>query len=164
MFGVPQVYLRPLDQFAAIPLRGSDNATECTFSPDGRSIAFVTAAGVLKAISLADGQVTTVIDDVNVEHGAAWIADDSFVFSRSSTLWRVLRSGGTPKQLTTIGGPRHDTVHEWPATLPDGKTILFTAATAVAHRIGGSATRRWVIVEVKYFSIHRGAGVWFFRR
>jgi serine/threonine protein kinase len=42
--GIRQVYLRPLDQFDATPLRGSDGATSCFFSPDGQSIGLVTSS------------------------------------------------------------------------------------------------------------------------
>ena len=60
--GTRQVYLRALDQFEAIALKGSDSATVCFFAPDGRSIGIVTNTGVIRTISLADGLVTTVTD------------------------------------------------------------------------------------------------------
>ena len=100
------MYVRPLDQFAAVPVRGSENATVCFFSPDGRAIAVIDAGGVLKTILLADGAITTVTDDVDNRYGAAWGADDRIVFVRAGTLWQVPRSGGTPKEIFYRSGNR----------------------------------------------------------
>src|SRR5262249_48373376 len=54
--GVRQIYLRRLDQFEAVPLRGTENANACFFSPDGQSLGFLTSGG-LRLISLVDGRV-----------------------------------------------------------------------------------------------------------
>jgi Tol biopolymer transport system component len=133
--GTRQIYVRTLDQFEAVPLRGTDNATSCFFAPDGRSIGFVTNAGVLKTLSLADGLVATVTGDANFLYGSAWGADDRIVFVRADALWHVPRTGGTPTALTTLGGAQADTLHAWPLALPDGKTILFSAASGDRWRI-----------------------------
>ena len=133
--GSRQIYLRALDQFDVVPLRGTDGATATFFSSDGRSLGFVTAAGVLKTVSLVDGATATVIGDVNFLYGSAWSADDWIVFARGGALWEVHRSGGTPKPLTTLGGAQRDTLHAWPTVLPDGQTILFAAASGGQSRI-----------------------------
>ena len=133
--GTRQVYLRALDQFEAIALKGSDSATVCFFSPDGRSIGIVTNTGVIRTISLADGLVTTVTDGANFLYGAAWGEDDRIVFVRAGTLWQIARSGGTATQLTKLGGPRGDTLHANPAFLPGGKTLLFAASAGDQRRI-----------------------------
>ena len=44
------MYLRALDQFEAIALKGSDSATVCFFAPDGRSIGIVTNTGVIRPL------------------------------------------------------------------------------------------------------------------
>jgi Tol biopolymer transport system component len=41
-------------------------------------------------------------------------------------LWQVSASGGTPKTLTELKTERG---HRWPDILPDGKAVIFTAAT-----------------------------------
>jgi hypothetical protein len=78
--GVRQVFLRALDQFEVVPLQGSDNATACFFSPDGRSLAVMTNVGVFKTISLANGSATTLTDAANFLYGGDWSEDDQIVF------------------------------------------------------------------------------------
>ena len=147
--GTRQVYLRALDQFEAIALKGSDSATVCFFAPDGRSIGIVTNTGVIKTISLADGLVTTVTDGANFLYGAAWGEDDRIVFVRAGTLWQIARSGGTATQLTKLGGSRGDTLHANPVFLPGSKTLLFAASAGDQRRIESlvvaSGERRTVI-------------------
>jgi Tol biopolymer transport system component len=133
--GTRRVFVRGLDRFDATPVRGSENAMACVFSPDGRSIAFVTSAGALKAISLADGLVATLASDATFINGMAWSADGSIVFVRNRTLWQMGQSGGTPKALTTLDGTQHDTLHSWPTVVPDGKTLLFSATAGDDTRI-----------------------------
>ncbi len=147
--GTRQVYLRALDQFEAIALKGSDSATVCFFAPDGRSIGVVTNTGVIRTISLADGLVTTVTDGANFLYGAAWGEDDRIVFVRAGTLWQIARSGGAATQLTKLGGSRGDTLHANPAFLPGSKTLLFAASAGDQRRIESlvvaSGERRTVI-------------------
>ena len=135
--GVRQVYVRALDEFQAVPLRGADNVNSCFFSHDGRSIGFLSADGAVRKVSLADGSVVTVTRDAQFSYGAAWGSDDRIVFVRSGTLWHVPASGGTPKQLTTLDAARHEAVHAWPTVLPGAEAILFssTAARRDAARI-----------------------------
>ena len=133
--GTRQVYLRALDQFEAIALKGSDSATVCFFAPDGRSIGIVTNTGVIRTVSLADGLVTTVTDGANFLYGAAWGEDDRIVFVRGGTLWQIARSGGTATQLTKLGGSRGDTLHANPVFLPGSKALLFAASAGDQRRI-----------------------------
>jgi hypothetical protein len=135
-----QIYVRRLDALDAIPLRGTDTATACFFSPDGRSIGFLSSASVLSKVSLADGLVSTIAPDVSALYGGAWGADDRIVFVRSGSLWQVPAAGGTPKRLTTLDAERHETYHAWPAVLPGGHAILFTSANTDIS--GGAATAR----------------------
>jgi hypothetical protein len=159
--GGRQVYMRPLDQFEAVPLRGTDTVTVCFFSPDGRSIGFITAFGALRTVSLVDGLVATVTEGVNPSFGAAWSADDRIVFVRDRALWQVPRSGGTPQPLTMLGGARLDTLHAWPVVLPDGKTMLFGAASGDQWRIDAlvlATGERRIVVERGTLPLYAASG------
>ena len=148
--GTRQVYIRSLDQYEPVVLSVSDGATSCFFSPDGRSIGVITAAGVLKTISIADGLTATVAVDVSFLYGGAWLPDDRIVFIRAAALWQIQRLGGTAVPLTTLGGARNDTLHAWPAALPDGKTVLFGVQSAEGWRIDAltlATGERHVVVE-----------------
>jgi serine/threonine-protein kinase len=133
--GTREVYVRAMDQYEAAPLRGSTGATACFFSPDGRSIGFATTAGVMKTVSLADGLVTSVGENVSFLYGMAWGTDGQIVFVRGGTLWQVPASGGMPTQLTKLEGPRADSIHASPMFLPGGKTLLFAALSGQEWRI-----------------------------
>lgn len=148
--GGRRVYVRPLEKVEALPIAGSEDAFRCFFSPDGRSIALITATGVLKTISLADGAVATLTDGVTFLEGAAWSPDGSILFVRGGALWRIPQSGGTPEALTTLGGAKDDSLHSWPTASLDGKTVLFTAASAAGNRIEAlvpSTGERRTVVE-----------------
>jgi serine/threonine protein kinase len=125
--GSRQVYIRSLDQSEATPVRNSDGATALFFSPDGQSIGLINAAGVLRAISLADGVSTTIAEDANFIYGGAWLPGDRIVFGRSAGgLWQVGRSGGTAKPLTTLNSAKRETIHSSPIPTPDGRAMLFS--------------------------------------
>ena len=159
--GARQVYVRPLDQYDAAPVRGSENATSCMFSPDGRSIAVVTAAGVLKAISLSDGLSATVTEDVNFLYGVTWTPDDRFVFVRAGALWQIPRAGGSATPLTKLGGPRQDVLHVWPTALPSGKAILFGAMSGDQWRVDAltlSTGERHTVVERASLPLYAASG------
>jgi serine/threonine protein kinase/Tol biopolymer transport system component len=148
--GARHIYLRQLDHVDATPLRGTDGVSTLFFSANGTSIGFVTSAGVLKTISLADGIVTTVANEASFLGGGAWSEDDTIVFLRGTTLWRVPRSGGEAKQLTSLDPARRETRHAWPIVLPGGGTILFAAASSDRWRIesfDSSTSERRTVVE-----------------
>ena len=147
--GSRQVYVRRLDQFEAVPLKGTDGVTTFFFSPEGQSLGFLTGAGQLRTVSFADGLVTTVTDGATFLYGAAWTGDDHIVFVRGGALWQIPRSGNMAEPLTTLGGTGHDTLHAWPIVLPDGRTILFSVRSGNQWRIDAltftSGERRTVV-------------------
>ena len=88
-----------------------------------------------RTISLADGLVTTVTDGANFLYGATWGDGNRIVFVRAGALWQVAASGGTPTQLTMLGGSNGDTLHAQPVFLPGGQTVLFGAASGERWRV-----------------------------
>ena len=74
--GLRHLYVRRFDDSDATQLRATDTGNICFFSPDGRTIGFVTADRILKKVSLtADGLVTNLATNVDVT-GGVWGADD----------------------------------------------------------------------------------------
>jgi Tol biopolymer transport system component len=165
--GARHVYIRPIDQFAATPVRGSDNAVAGFFSPDGQAIALIDPGGVLKTIRLSDGTTTTVTDRVNYMYGAAWGADDRFVFVRDGALWQVPRTGGAPKALTTLGGDSRDTLHAHPTVIRNGAAVLFGASRGEQWRIEAlvpATGERHTVVESGRLPLYAESGhLLFFR-
>ena len=125
--GNRQVFLRRLDWFEMTPVRGTDGATTAFFSRDGRSLGFITSAGELRTISLADGVVNTPARGASVLYGATWGDNEQLVFVHEGALWRVSRAGDQPRALTTLR--RDEIIHAFPTVLPDGRTLLFAVQT-----------------------------------
>ncbi len=165
--GGRQIYVRALDQSETAPLRGSDGVTSCFFSPDGKSLGFMNAAGLLKTISLADGLTTTVAEDANFTYGAAWLLDDRLVFGRSGGLWQVRRSGGAATPLTTPDRAQRETIHAWPIATPDGKVLLFSVFAGDQWRIDAlvlATGARSTVVERALLPLVVAGGRLFFYR
>jgi hypothetical protein len=120
--GERQLFLRRLDRFEVMPLRGTEGATTSFFSPDGRFLGFATSAGELRTVSLTDGLVTTAARGASILYGAAWTGDDYIVYVHDGALWQVPRGGGEPKALTTLQGD--EVTHAYPTPLAGDQALL----------------------------------------
>ena len=162
--GLRQVYVRRLNQFEMVPLRGTVNANTVFFSPDGRALAFISADRSLKRVSLADGLVTTLDRDADYSVGAAWGADDRITFGRAGHLWQVPASGGSATQITELDSGKRELLHAWPIVLAGSKVLLFASIAGssrdVAHVEGMSLAKgqRHVITESGTFPLYAPSG------
>ena len=137
-----QVFMRRLDQMAAVPLAGTEGARNIFFSPDGQSIAFF-AGGKLKRVAVSGGAPATLADAPD-DRGGAWGDDGTIVFASSgrAALHRVPAGGGAIEEVTRLAAG--DLAHRWPQVLPGGRGILYTLirssavpSIAVQPRDGG---------------------------
>jgi Tol biopolymer transport system component len=134
--GKTALYLRSLDRAEAVPVAGSDDASNPFFSPDGRFVGFVVGPA-LKKVSAEGGPVTTLADlaagggsgggDI---YGASWAENDRIVVGRfQDGLFEVSASGGAPRRLTKVEAGVF--AHRLPQVLPGG-AVLFTRARTQA--------------------------------
>ena len=133
--GVRQLYRRPLDQLAAIPIPGTEGARYPFFSPDGEWIGFE-VDGALKRMALAGGPPATLYDASIGASDASWGTNDTIVFGISTDghpLMRVASTGGVTEPVTTLAEGEAD--HRQPHLLPGGSALLFTVATSGPDRI-----------------------------
>jgi serine/threonine-protein kinase len=125
--GPRQLYVRRLDQLAASPLSGTEDAASPFFSPDGQWIAFF-AGGKLKKFSVTGGAAATLCDAPDGRGGGTWAENGTIVFlaegSGGESLLRVSSAGGTPEALTPLDPPER--TQRWPQVLPGGKAVLYT--------------------------------------
>jgi eukaryotic-like serine/threonine-protein kinase len=85
--GTTLLWSRRLDALAALPIRGSENATSPTYSPDGRQIAFVTLAPfTISVVPRSGGQPRVVVKDAVAGGGVAW-SEDSFLYFDAGAAW-----------------------------------------------------------------------------
>ena len=123
--GGTQLWLRPLDQLAPVPIAGTEGGRNPRFSPDGESIAF-TGGSSLTTVSLSGAPPLTLVSEAVVNPGLAWGPDGMLYFRKAGGggLWRVSANGGEEEQVTGLGG--EEDPHLWPDALPNGKAVLFT--------------------------------------
>jgi Tol biopolymer transport system component len=131
--GLPQLYLRAMDQLEALPIAGTEGAAGPFFSPDGQWIGFF-AGQTIRKVPVAGGAPTTVCEVAPVTRGASWAADDTVVFSptNQSALQRVSAAGGTPQPLAALDEAADEQAHLWPEVLPGGKAVIFTIKTSAS--------------------------------
>jgi eukaryotic-like serine/threonine-protein kinase len=169
--GVRQIFVRRLDQFEAIPLRGTENSNECFFSPDGRSLGFEVSSGSgLKKVSIADGLVVPLVGDVDFNSGGAWGPDDRITFARTGGLWQIPAAGGAATQVTHVNKGTAELSHQWPTVVADGKVVLFTVVTGTgrgaAHieALALATGKRQIVVDPGTFSLYAPSGHLIFYR
>ncbi|MCP5112433.1 MAG: hypothetical protein GY953_16535, partial [bacterium] len=120
--GRQRLFVRHLDEFESRPLSGTEDGRSPFFSPDGRSIAFLTSRQ-LKRLSLETGAVAAVCDILPLAIGGTWLPDDTILFTPSpvSGLVRVPAAGGEPKTASKNAG-RFGLL--FPRSLPGTRSIL----------------------------------------
>jgi len=117
------LYVRPVHAATFRRLEGTDDAVMPFWSPDSRSIAFV-SGGMLKRVDATGGAPKDIAPAADLA-GGAWNEANVIVLGSPRGLFRVSAEGGPPEALTTVETP--ETGHFWPAFLPDGNHYLFLA-------------------------------------
>jgi eukaryotic-like serine/threonine-protein kinase len=121
--GKSGIWVRELDSAGARPLPETKEATTLAWSPDSRSIAFMSPNRTLKRVDLANGRARTICDLPHGFGGASWGANDTIVFTDAKGTWRVPASGGTPSVVAALD-PATEVWHTNPWYLPDGRHFL----------------------------------------
>jgi serine/threonine-protein kinase len=125
--GRVQLFIRRLDELEAMPIAGTDGASNPFLSPSGDAVGFY-AGGALKRVSL-DGGAPFIIAQSDLVFGASWGRDDRIVFANvTGALWRIPASGGKPEAITKL--EPGEVSHRLPYLMPDGQTVLFTTTRA----------------------------------
>ena len=126
-----QLYLRSMDSFEAKPVPSTEGAAAPFFSPDSQWIGFF-AEGKLKKISVNGGAAVVIgaAGGNTTALSGTWGTGDNIVvqYLANGGLSEVSGAGGTPKLLKT--SEKDEVSNRWPAFLPGGKVVLFTAGTS----------------------------------
>lgn len=149
-----QLFVRSRDQIHATAVPGTEQATNLFFSPDGEQVGFFTGNS-LRIVSLKGGPPTVLTDSLLGTTGASWGPGDFIVGRALSAPYGLMRiparPGAVPKRFTVVDTAVGERGHSFPATLPNGKGVLFTvrylgtkgpsdAAIAVADLATGKHT------------------------
>ncbi len=142
---------RPLAGTDTRPIRGTRNATNPFFSPDGLQIGFM-SGGRLMRVSLAGGNPQTVSDAFANYRGATWTTRGTIIYGTGEHgLFEMGVSDGAekPRPLTTLDDTKGERAHRWPERLPDGRNILFTV-----FREGGLENTRIAVLSLDSLEYH----------
>ena len=146
------LFIRSLSDLEPRLIPGSEGAQiSPTFSPDGKSIAFVSTLSrpsegtgqtlVLKRIAVTGGAAVTICGTCSPRGVFRW-ADDGILFSDAGKgVMRLSNAGGVPELLVPL---KDGELAGDPQMLPDRETILYTIATSPSTDFAGKAT---VVVE-----------------
>ncbi len=122
--GVPQLFVRRMDQLEMTPIPGSTNAVDPTFSPDGRWIAFMVDRQLFK-VAVAGGDPIRIAMLPVEPQGITWTLGGDIVFGvQSDTLFAVKESGGVSRAVAVA--PK-GFVARWPVALEQSDVVLFAA-------------------------------------
>ena len=121
-----RAWVRSLDQFEFQPVKGTEGTVFVCWSPDSRSLAFVTRNSLFR-VSIEDGTVQKLADGFAGQRGLDWGANGDILYTPSpnASIWRIPASGGTPTQVTRLDTTLVDSSHRFPMWMPDGKRFLF---------------------------------------
>jgi Tol biopolymer transport system component/predicted Ser/Thr protein kinase len=163
----PLIHIRPLDQFEARPLAGTEEAQSLFFSPDGQTIGFW-ASQKIKKISIKGGPPSVICETAEFS-GATWSSDDSIVFGGAGPLYRVSADGGEPGPITLLEPDKGESTHDYPQFLPGESEILFASSsggpgesTIAVHSLDGG--EKHIILEGGTFPRYAETGHLFFTR
>jgi hypothetical protein len=171
--GNRQIFIRRLDQVdqdEATPLRGTENALTCFFSPDGGALGFTVVGSELRTVSLADGLVVPLASDVDFGGGIAWGSDDRITFVRAGTLWQIPSRGGAETQVTRLDAGKGEVAHRWPTAVAGGGVLLFTVFTGSSRgarhieAVSLATGQRQVVVDRGALSLYAPSGHLIFSR
>jgi serine/threonine protein kinase len=121
----PMLWLRTLDEIAARPLPGTENAENPFWSPDSRWVAFFSEA-TLKKIPISGGPAQALIEGYTETRGGSWSPDGTIVFATgNSDMYRVPSSGGAVTTAMKVDTSQQEATIRWPYSLPDGRHFVF---------------------------------------
>ncbi len=118
-----QLFLRSLDQVAAVPIAHTLGASLPFFAPDGEWLGFV-IGNTIRKVPLLGGPAIIVCTVATNVSGASWGPNEVIVFATPTGLWKVPASGGDGRLLAASDTARSER-YLWPEVLPSGRAAVF---------------------------------------
>jgi Tol biopolymer transport system component len=151
----PRLWVRAMEDVAARPLPGTENAQNPFWSPDSRWLGFFNEGRLLK-VPAAGGLVQVMTQGLADSFGGSWGPDGTILIgSGTNPVSRVSSAGGTVTTVTKVDKSRQEHTHRWPQFLPDGRHLLYYSINADPEKRAiyvqelGSA-RRVLVMKSKY--------------
>ncbi|MEX2182043.1 MAG: protein kinase [Gemmatimonadaceae bacterium] len=133
-----RLWIREMSSLVARPLPGTNGALAPFFSPDGRSVGYLTGLpGDVRIVPLDGGSQVTLARETAAPWGADWGDDGNIYFTHTtSRIARVPAAGGPVEIVSTLDSAKNEIEHDWPQLLPDRKSVL----VQIWHNSIGDAT------------------------
>ena len=126
--GRTSVWVQDMDGEQARALPGADPSIDSPpffWSPDSRYLVFLSDSKIRK-VDVLGGATQDICDRTVLPVGGSWNRDGVIITGSISTgLLRVPAEGGPLVSLTVLDLTRHETEHELPSFLPDGRHFLY---------------------------------------
>ena len=126
--GSRQIYIRPMGDFEATPIKGTEGGANPFFSPDGQSVGFTNPIGDKPRKVPIQGGAPVPIADVYQVQGISWGKNGAIAMAQvygQGGIYQIPESGGDITAITEHGS--ESLSHRWPHWLPGGKALLYTA-------------------------------------
>jgi WD40-like Beta Propeller Repeat len=132
VYAAGPLFLRRMEQREATPIRGTEEAADPVFSPDGQSIAFL-ANGMLNKVPAVGGPVVPICPVTGRLQGMSWPTEDRILFAqRTDGSFEALPSGGPARRIVPVDRAKGE-VARTPQLLPGGDAVLFTLNSGAAR-------------------------------
>ena len=167
-----ELYMRSLDDLQIKPIRGTRNAHNPFFSPNGQWIGFF-AENQLKKVDLAGGEPVTLLGDIPTGDAAfgSWSDDGTIVFSvhnDSNGLQRIPDNRRSKKAETLVPRiPEDDEAYYcYPQVLPGGNAILYShvSRTSCIEVFLPEIRKRQAVLDNASYAIYVSSGHLIFLR
>ena len=168
--GFRRLYVRDLDRATAQVLVTTDASSQCYFSADGNSVAFVSSDRILRRLSLTDGLSTVLARGVDRNFGASWGTDGFLTYVSGGALQQIPGGGGEVRSISVLDRTAGELFHAWPAGVPGTSAVLYTVVTGRtrdSHRIdvvNPSTGQRHTVVEIGSYPMLASTGPLVFLR
>jgi serine/threonine-protein kinase len=128
---VVRVHIRDMDALTSRSLRGTENAHELFFSPDGQQLGFSSGRS-LKAIDIGSGRVRAITDfpPTGFLGGGAWTAHGRIVYAVGNVLYAVAADGGSPTTLVRLDSAKKELQVGGPHVVAGTDLVLFSVERA----------------------------------
>jgi serine/threonine-protein kinase len=129
-----QLFRRRFDELEGIAIPGSSGAGDPVFSPDGRWLAFITGAQLVKVPLEGGAPIRLAELPGSTARGVAWSWSGEIVFATNatSTLFAVPQDGGKVRPVFRATGKMG---LRWPVAVPGTDEILFTMFAAAGDTV-----------------------------